>query len=235
MPKESRIDIDKIDIDKMVDDIDRSIHQPGRNTAEIRSIRRTFSKTLNKAAPKEVIQISLSLLGRGGFTNRWISYELVCHHREAFRSLNATLLEQFGQGLDSWGAVDTFASYLSGPAWRESQVPDSLIHKWARSKDRWWRRAALVSTVPLNNKTRGGNGDAARTLAVCEMLLDDRDDMVVKALSWALRELAKRDAKAVSKFLSQHDDRIAALVRREVKNKLSTGLKNPKQKPAAAK
>ncbi|HUS10646.1 MAG TPA: DNA alkylation repair protein, partial [Pyrinomonadaceae bacterium] len=66
--------------------------------------------------------------------------------------------------------------------------------RWARSKNRWLRRTALVSTVPLNNKARGGRGDSERTLMICEMLLDDRDDMVIKALSWALRELSKRDA-----------------------------------------
>jgi hypothetical protein len=27
---------------------------------------------------------------------------------------------------------------------------DQVVAEWAQSKDRWWRRAALVSTVPLN-------------------------------------------------------------------------------------
>ena len=108
-------------------------------------------------------------------------------------------------------------------------MPEALVHGWARSKDRWWRRAALVSTVPLNNKTRGGQGDAARTLAVCAMLVEDRDDMVVKALSWALRELARRDPKSVRAFLAEHKDTLAARVLREVRNKLNTGLKNPRR------
>ena len=50
---------------------------------------------------------------------------------------------------------------------REGQVADALIQRWARSKDRWWRRAALVSTVALNIGARGGQGDPARTLMVC--------------------------------------------------------------------
>lgn len=128
---------------------------------------------------------------------------------------------------DGWAAVDTFACYLSGPAWREHQVPDAVIHRWARSPDRWWRRAALVSTVPLNAPARGGRGDTARTLAVCTLLVKDRDDMVAKALSWALRELARRDPHAVRRFLAEHQDELAARVLREVRNKLDTGLKTP--------
>ena len=96
-----------------------------------------------------------------------------------------------------------------------------------RAQNRWWRRAALVSTVPLNRKTVGGNGDAQRTLRICHMLRHDRDDMVIKALSWALRELAKRDAKAVREFLMQYESELAPRVLREVRNKLTTGLKEP--------
>ena len=59
------------------------------------------------------------------------------------------------------------------------------------------------------------------------MLADDHDDMIEKALSWALRELAKRDPDAVRRFLSVRMTVIAPRVRREVTNKLETGLKHP--------
>jgi 3-methyladenine DNA glycosylase AlkD len=83
--------------------------------------------------------------------------------------------------------------------------------------------------VPLNNKARGGSGDVQRTLMVCRLAVTDRDDMVVKALSWALRELSKRDSKSVKQFLSEHKKTLAARVVREVNNKLNTGLKNPRR------
>jgi 3-methyladenine DNA glycosylase AlkD len=126
--------------------------------------------------------------------------------------------------------VDSFARTLSGPAWLHGQVSDALIHRWARSEDHWWRRAALVSTVALNVRSRGGTGDVPRTLAVCRLLVDDHDDMVVKALSWALRELVAHDPEAVRAFLGAHDEVLAARVKREVTNKLTTGLKNPRSR-----
>lgn len=154
--------------------------------------------------------------------------------------IGAPELQEFGQGMDSWNAVDCFSRYLAGPAWQARQVPDSLIHGWARSPDRWWRRAALVATValnrpapapsgrspPLDSRARGGRGNTPRTLRVCRMLVADRHDMVVKAMSWALRELAKRDPRAVRDFLATQP--VAARVAREVRNKLTTGLKNPR-------
>jgi 3-methyladenine DNA glycosylase AlkD len=53
--------------------------------------------------------------------------------------------------------------------------------------------------------------------------------MVVKALSWALRELGRQDAAPVRAFLDRHDGALAPRVKREVGNKLRTGLKNPKR------
>ena len=199
-------------------------------TADIRALRREFSKRITRASSMEVLELALLLLDRGTIAYRFLAYELVCHHRLALQSLGTKELAQLGRGLDSWGAVDMFGCYLSGPAWRERQVPDSVIHRWARSRDRWWRRAALVSTVPLNNKARGGTGDSSRTLEVCRILARDRDDMVVKALSWALRALAIRDPKAVAEFLESHKGIVAARVTRETQNKLSTGLKNPRKR-----
>jgi 3-methyladenine DNA glycosylase AlkD len=152
---------------------------------------------------------------------------LIRNHEAAFRSIGEAELETFGRGIGSWSAVDSFARTLAGPAWLKEQVSDALVHRWAHSEDRWWRRAALVSTVALNVRSRGGMGDVPRTLAVCRLLVDDQDDMVVKALSWALRELVVHDPEAVRAFLSEYEDVLAARIKREVRNKLTTGLKNP--------
>jgi 3-methyladenine DNA glycosylase AlkD len=65
---------------------------------------------------------------------------------------------------------------------------------------------------------------------ICEMVIGDRDEMVIKALSWALRELSKRDPDAVRRFMTQHSETLAPRVTREVNNKLRTGLKNPRTK-----
>jgi 3-methyladenine DNA glycosylase AlkD len=199
-----------------------------RTTGSVRTFRRGYSKRLGKEAPRVVLDTALLLLREPEFVHRFVAYELITYHRAALNSLSTRDLIRLGRGINRWESVDTFACYLSGRVWREKQVPDRLIHAWARSPDRWWRRAALVSTVPLNNKDQGGNGDAKRTLAVCRLLVSDPDDMVVKALSWALRELAKRDPVAVRRFVAEHEKALAKRVVREVRNKLTTGLKNPR-------
>jgi 3-methyladenine DNA glycosylase AlkD len=202
---------------------------PARNTASIRAVRRRYSRQLRSAGAVTVIELALQLLHKQRPELRFVAYELIQNHPAAVRRLDGGLLRQLGGELGSWDAVDSFACILSGRVWQAHQIPDELIHDWARSPDRWWRRAALVSTVPLNMKSQGGAGDAPRTLAVCGLLIDDRDDMVVKAMSWALRALATRDPQAVREFVADYEARMAPRVLREVHNKLSTGLKNPRR------
>ena len=50
------------------------------------------------------------------------------------------------------------------------------------------------------------------------------------AVSWALRALSERDPDAVRTFLDAHEDALAARVRRKVRHKLETGLKNPRRR-----
>jgi 3-methyladenine DNA glycosylase AlkD len=209
---------------------------PSPKTSTIRNVRRQFSKRLANAKPHFVLELALHLIELPGFEFRFIAYELVQQHRAALCNLDAAAMQKLGKGIDSWAAVDCFACYLAGPAWRERQIADSVVRRWSLSKDRWWRRAALVATVPLNNKTRGGSGDPARTLDICRLLIADRDPMVVKAMSWALRELAKRDARVVREFIRKERDELAPQILHEVNNKLATGLKNPRKgrKPATA-
>ena len=206
---------------------------PQRTTATVRKVRRERSRALRTAHPEFVIELARELLasdsrnGRSGL--RWVAYELIRNHKPAFQSLDDALLEELGQGMHSWDTVDDFSRTLSGPAWLHGIASDALIHRWAASEDLWWRRAALVSTVALNMRSYGGTGDTPRTLAICHMLAADREDMVQKALSWALRELVWHDPAAVQSFLETHDHHLAARVKREVRTKLTTGLKNPRR------
>jgi 3-methyladenine DNA glycosylase AlkD len=207
-----------------------SIEKVGRRldaasrTADVRRVARGVARSLRAADPRAVVRLAEGLIATG---RRHGAYEILACHPLALASLRASNVEVLGRGIESWGFVDAFACFVAGPAWRERQISDARVHRWARSRDRWWRRAAVVCTVPLNARSRGGRGDARRTLAVCERVVADRDPMVTKALSWALRELSKQDAPAVERFLRRHGSALASLVVREVRNKLTTGRKHP--------
>lgn len=196
---------------------------PRTDTPHVRAVGRWLSGELREQPADLVVDTALALLAKD---QRLIACELVQGHEPALRSLDIGGLEAFGAGMASWHAVDIFSISLAAPCWREGQISDQDIERWALSEDLWWRRAALVATTGLNVRKRGGYGDSDRTLAVARLLVDDREDMVVKALSWALRELIYWEPDRVETFLAEFQDRLAARVKREVRTKLETGLKS---------
>jgi hypothetical protein len=200
---------------------------PVKNTPSARAVRRNYTRLLRAWEGAHALAVAEALAAHPRW--RWVGYELLLDHPGAFSLLDAGRIEALGRGMADWGTVDCFGRTISGPAWLHGLLSDADIARWAASEDRWWRRAALVSTVALNTRSQGGPGDAPRTLAVCRMLAADRDDMVVKAMSWALRKLAEREPDAVRAFLAEQADALAARARREVNHKLATGLKNPRR------
>jgi len=201
---------------------------PSRTVMMLRRARRRWSSALQPESPATVLAVADMLIRT--INPRFVAYEMVLHHRGALALVDQGVAERLAGDMCSWGDVDAFSTLIAGPAWLGGNLPDEAIHEWAGSSSRWWRRAALVSTTGLNVPNRGGHGDTPRTLAVCQRLVADRDHMVVKALSWALRELARHDASAVAGFVDRHATDIAPRVRREVVHKLTTGFKSrPRQ------
>lgn len=128
--------------------------------------------------------------------------------------------------LDNWVSVDTFGTMVFGVVWRAGGIADEEVYALQDSGDIWYRRLALVGTVALNLNSRGGSGDVRRTIKACTRAVDDHHDMIVKALSWALRSLIRWDENAVETFLVQHKQNLHKRVLREVAHKLEFGTKN---------
>jgi 3-methyladenine DNA glycosylase AlkD len=198
---------------------------PRSDTASVRAIRKAWSKTLRRSSAAEVLAVADAFEAKAGQGGKWVAYELIRFHPGALAAVTEAQIAGFAERAQSWYAVDALGTILTGLLWLRGRLGDGLVEAWSRADDRWLRRSALVATVGLNARASGGPGDAARTLAICRRLAPDRDDMVEKALSWSLRELSRRDRPAVERFMAQMDAALPARVRREVRNKLATGLK----------
>jgi len=99
--------------------------------------------------------------------------------------------------INNWDLVDLSAEHIVGP-----HVPPkdlAVLERLARSPDVWERRIAMLATFHWI-KLR----EFAPALRVAELLLDDKHDLIHKAVGWMLREIGKRDRAAEVEFLAEH-------------------------------
>lgn len=103
--------------------------------------------------------------------------------------------------INNWDLVDCSCREIVGASLRAGSR--ALLTKLARSSSLWERRIAMISTMPLVRE-----GDPADALRIAEMLLDDKHDLIHKAMGWVLRELGDVDRPALIDFLRAHYERI---------------------------
>jgi len=172
------------------------------------------------------IDLCKELVKQDVFECQVVAYEMIGRDQKLLNALTYEDLISLWKNLDNWASVDHYTVGIYGVLWGKGVVEDHHIEELLKSDNFWDRRVAVVSTVALNLKSRGGRGDTPRTLSVCERVVDERKPMIWKALSWALRELSKRDPEAVEDFLEKHGPGMSKQVIREVRHKLDHGTKN---------
>lgn len=198
----------------------------GVSNPEIKAVIGALRGRFKSWSDREWIELSKALVSTGIFECQMVAFEIISRNKKLLGALTRAELEVLGKNLDNWASVDLYSVGIYGVLWGKGVVRDQDIHRLLESSNHWDRRVAVVSTVALNLKSRGGTGDTLRTLAVCEKVAGDRHDMIQKALSWALRELSKRDRDAVVAFMERHGTELAGRVVREVTHKLEFGTKN---------
>lgn len=99
--------------------------------------------------------------------------------------------------INNWNLIDSSAPYIVGPylEHRDKEV----LYRFARSKDLWERRIAMLSTFYYIR-----NGEFGTALDISDILLTDTEDLIHKAVGWMLREIGKRDIETERAFLDRH-------------------------------
>ncbi|WP_413581269.1 DNA alkylation repair protein [Bdellovibrio sp. HCB288] len=105
------------------------------------------------------------------------------------------------KGINNWDLVDTIAPAVFGPHLFDKDR--SILYKYAKSKNLWERRIAIISTFYFLRQQ-----DFRDTLQIAEALLNDEHDLIHKAAGWMLREVGKRDVKTLKSFLNKNAGRM---------------------------
>jgi len=99
--------------------------------------------------------------------------------------------------INNWDLVDLSAPGIAGAFLLNKSR--KVLYSLASSGSMWERRIAVLATFRFIAKD-----DFRDSLKIGEMLLDDEEDLIHKAVGWMLREIGKRNLAVEEKFLRKH-------------------------------
>lgn len=97
--------------------------------------------------------------------------------------------------INNWDLVDCSAEHIVGAhLFPRDKKP---IYRLVRSESLWERRIGIISTFHFIKRK-----NFKETLECAKLLINDREDLIHKAVGWMLREVGKRDINAEENFLA---------------------------------
>lgn len=111
------------------------------------------------------------------------------------------------QNINNWDLVDLSAPNIVGEYMLAKKLDIERLVGLARSPLLWERRIGIISTLAFIRavkKGRVGSEWLQPSLKLARLLLNDKQDLMHKAVGWVLREVGKADERLLLEFLNEH-------------------------------
>jgi 3-methyladenine DNA glycosylase AlkD len=182
------------------------LEQPvGIKTAVLRKISNRCFRELRDLPPKEMLKLCDGLLASGEHYARFFAFEWSDKIRDDFTTSDFSLFQRWlKKYVDNWGACDHFCGSTIGPLLLLYPELVKRTELWARSRNRWLRRASAVCLIsPVRNRLL-----LDQVFSRADTLLTDSDDMVQKGYGWMLKEASNVYPKEVFAYVMAHKDQM---------------------------
>jgi 3-methyladenine DNA glycosylase AlkD len=199
------------------------IKSHGWYTARLRSVAVRFRRRIRKEFDLDfLLRVADKLFAGRVLEEKVFAVFLLEKMTEEFDDAEFRLFESWLPRISSWADHDGLVHYLIAPMVASKPDRTARVFRWAKSPDRWHRRAACVALI--QGTRRKMFFSEIRRLS--DLLLSDEDDMVQKGLGWLLRETAKADAKRTVPYLMSIRKQAPRLVLRTACETLPPGVRN---------
>lgn len=183
----------------------------GWYTAELRKVAVRFRRAMVRERGLEfVVRVADKLFSGSYLEEKVFAVFLLEKQTHLFGEEEFKLFTSWLDRVSSWADHDALAHYLLAPMVYAKPARCREVFRWAKSKNRWRRRAACVALILRPEQKKF----FAEIVRLSEQLLQDQDDMVQKGLGWLLREMAKADPTRTVPYLMTIRSRAPRLVLR---------------------
>jgi 3-methyladenine DNA glycosylase AlkD len=187
------------------------IKSRGWYTGELRKVAVRFRRTILKELGLPfLLQVTDKLFTGRCLEEKIFAVLMLQTLTDKFNDSEFRLFESWLPRISSWADHDGLVHYLIAPMIAAKPARSARVFRWAKSRDRWHRRAACVALIQGSRQKMF----LSEVKRLTGLLLADEDDMVQKGLGWLLRETAKADARRTVPYLMTIRERAPRLVLR---------------------
>ena len=183
----------------------------GWYTGKLRSVAVRFRRRIQEEFGVDfLLQVADKLFAGRVLEEKVFAVFLLEKLTDEFGGTEFRLFQSWLPHISSWVDHDGLVHYLIAPMVAAKANRIRIVFRWAKSPDRWHRRAACVALIQGTRREMF----FPEIKRLCDLLLSDEDDMVQKGLGWLLRETAKANAKRTVPYLMSIRERAPRLVLR---------------------
>ncbi len=159
-----------------------------------------------------LIELVEALWSKRVFERRLAAIMFLQRHPRLLSDADIALLERLARESRTWALLDYLAVDVLGRLVEADPAALApIMDRWATDDEFWIRRASLLAELrPIR---RGAELD--RFLARAELMLEEREFFIRKAIGWVLREAAKRRPSEVAAWLAPRTHRASGVTMRE--------------------
>ena len=173
----------------------------GIRSKTVSEIARANYALIRNSGKDEILAICDSLLKSGMMEESFVASMWTEKLAQVFIPADFTILEKWVHNyVTNWASCDTLCNHTVGDFIQKYPEYIAELKKWAKSENRWVKRAAAVSLIIPARRGKF----LADIFEIADILLLDRDDMVQKGYGWMLKEASKPYQKEVFEYVMKH-------------------------------
>jgi 3-methyladenine DNA glycosylase AlkD len=184
----------------------------GASMPAIQRVVRAFVKGAPPLTHDRLLALVEALWEQRVHERRMAAVELLELHPHLLAIADLPLLERLLRESRTWALVDALSANVVGGILAVGPAATTpTLDRWAVDPDFWIRRSSLLAELlPLRN-----GADLAPFLHRAELMLDEKEFFVRKAIGWVLREVGKKRPEEVTAWLAPRTDRVSGVTMRE--------------------
>ena len=173
----------------------------GIRSKSVSEIARTNYALIRKAGKDQILLLCDSLWKSGMMEESFVACSWSEKMTSSFDPADFAILEKWVHNyVSNWASCDTLCNHTVGDFIQKYPEYLADLKRWARSENRWVKRASAVSLIIPARKGKF-LGDI---FEIADILLMDRDDMVQKGYGWMLKAASQAHQEEVFNYVMQH-------------------------------